>query len=1070
MLTCARCGEPNPERAKFCLNCGSALVAARRVDRERRKIVTVVFCDLVSSTALGERLDPESLRRVLSRYFEGMRAAVVRYGGVVEKFIGDAVMAVFGIPEAHEDDAVRALAAAAAMLDELERVNQELDELWGLRLQARIGVNTGEVLAGDPGLGQALVTGDAVTTAARFQTAADPGQIVMGRTTFQLTRNAVRADPLPPLRLKGKEAATPAFRLLEVFPSLPGRKRRMDNPMVGRTDDLAVLGRSYEEAVAQRTGQLVVVIGEAGVGKSRLIAEALTSLYRQATVLTAACPEYGEGMTFWPVAEAIRQAAALTVGASREQAASQLLSMLDGDPDESAAITEHLAQVLGLSAAPASVDELAWAFRKLLEALGRQGPLVVVFEDVHWAQPSFLDIVDQVVAWLRDAPVLVVCAGRPELLERRPWWGEQRRNSRAIQLEPLDEHDSQQLLEHLLGGGRVGSVARRWVMEATEGNPLFVEESVAMLLEDGLLRERDGSWEPVAGFAPSLMPPTIESLLMARIDQLGERDGAVLQRSSVIGKVFGTAPLASLSPSDEREDLSGRLVRLLRRGLIEREAVGFLGGEAFSFHHALIRDAAYRMLTKEERSWLHERFAEWLERMAGEWAVEYEDLLAYHLEAAFEHRRAVGLLDEHGRGLARRAARLLAESGRRSLGREDVPAAVSLLSRARDLLSPGDPNRAETLHDLGRALMAAGRFADAPQALDLAAAAAVDEADRRREVDIEVTRLRLRLQTDPGIDLEAARHEVNRAIEEFGRLGDEGGIARAFHLLALLEWTCSRVAATEEALERAVSHARAAGDVQVEEAAMGDLTGLALFGPARVDVAVARCEDTLARSGLRKTLHARTLRALAGLRAMQGDFVEARRLAARSLQLFEDLGQSQFTPAVFQVLGLVERLAGDVVAAEAALRRSYDMLEGEGDTGHMASAAALLADALAALSRDEEAEHLTKVSEDLGAEADGFVQMKWRAVRAKVRASQGRYDEAVAVAREAERVGRETQLHPFADVLVDVAEVLAVAGQPEGAGLAVDEALGLYRQKGNVAGAARAEQVRQALTASTSTL
>ena len=1049
MLACARCGEANPERAKFCLNCGTPIGAGLRQDRERRKIVTVVFCDLVSSTALGDRLDPESLRRIIARYFNAMHAVVVHHGGTVEKFIGDAVMAVFGVPEAHEDDAVRALAAAAGMRDELSKLNVDLDRQWGVRLEVRIGVNTGEVLAGDAGLGHALVIGDTVNLAARFEQAAGPGEIVMGRQSFQLARDAVRAEPLPPLSLKGKPSAVPAFRLLEISPSSPGRKRRLDNPMVGRRAEVGILVEAYQQAVAAGACQQVTVIGEAGVGKSRLLAEVVPAL-EGARVLSTACPEYGEGLTFWPVAETIRQAARLSVGVTDHQAIDQLASVVGHD----AAVTSYLVQLLGLGGAQGSIDELAWAFRKFLESLATQAPLVLVFEDVHWAEPSFLDIVDQVVAWARG-PMLVLCAGRPELLERRPWW-------RAVRLDRLSETESAALLEHLLGGSPVAESAQAWVRTTTEGNPLFVEETVAMLLEDGLICERDGMWEPVAGLTGASVPPSIDALLIARIDQLGSRDAGVLQRAAVVGKVFGIAPLAALAPG-ERDELPVCILRLVRRGLIVPEPSGFLGGEAFSFHHALIRDAAYRMLTKAERSVLHERLAAWLERVAGD-LPEYEELLAYHLEAACQHRRAMGRLDDAGVLLARRASRLLAGIGRRALAREDANAAARLLSRARDLMADSDGERAEILHDLGRALMAAGQFGDAPSVLDEAAGAAEAGAARRLAVDVGVTRLRLRLQTDSGIDFEAARQEARDATCEFERLADRSGVARAQHLLALIEWTCGRLGATELALEQAVRWAQAAGDVQEEEASLGDLTGLALFGPTPVDVAIARCEETLARPGVRRTLQARSLRALAGLRAMGGEPDAARDLAARSLALFEDLGQSQFTPAVHQVLGFVERLAGDPQASEAAFRRSYEMLEREGDTAHRATAAALLADALHDLGRNDEAEYFTGVSETLSAPADVFVQMRWRAVRAKVRVRQGRLDDGLALAREAERLGRETELHPFADVLLDLAAVLGAAGRDGDARSAIDEALERYRRKRDVAGAARAEVAREALT------
>ena len=398
LLVSPSCCEETPAGARFCNACGASLSAETR-STEQRKTVTVVFSDVTGSTALGERLDPESLRRVLARYFELASHVVERHGGAVEKFIGDAVMAVFGIPHVHEDDALRAVRAAAELADALADLNAELERDFGTTLAVRIGVNTGEVVTGTE---ERLATGDAVNVAARLEQAAEPGEILIGANTLRLVRDAVSVEAVPALEAKGKSEPLPAYRLLSVDSEAPAFARRGDTPMIGRERQLKLLQNAFETAATEHSCHLVTVLGPAGVGKSRLVAEFVTSL-DEAMVVRGRCLSYGEGITYWPVVEVIKQIP-------------DAETLVDG------AAANALEAVLGEGDAAATPDEMAWAFRKLLEARAAEEPLVCIFDDIQWGEETFLELVEHIADLSRGAPILLLCMARPELLDRRPAW------------------------------------------------------------------------------------------------------------------------------------------------------------------------------------------------------------------------------------------------------------------------------------------------------------------------------------------------------------------------------------------------------------------------------------------------------------------------------------------------------------------------------------------------------------------------------------------------------------------------------------------------------------------------
>ncbi|MEP6470136.1 MAG: adenylate/guanylate cyclase domain-containing protein, partial [Chloroflexota bacterium] len=516
MIQCPSCGEENPERARFCLNCGDAL-SSGEPPSEVRKTVTILFADVVGSTSLGEQTDPESTRRMLSRYFDAMRRVIERHGGRVEKFIGDAVMAVFGIPSLHEDDALRAVRAAHEMRSAVGVLNEELARTGWRPIALRTGVNTGEVVAGEATSGHTLVTGDPVNVAARLEQAASPGEILLGATTYRLVRDAIEAEPMPPLELKGKAEPFEAFRLIGLGEGEPVRRR--DTPLVGRRRELHLLSEAFDRANEEQACYLFTLLGTAGVGKSRLVHEFLGQMRDRAQVLRARCLPYGEGITFWPVIELAQAAAGIEMNEAPESAR-QKLAALVGQAPEREGIVDRVAATIGLSDEVVPTEEAFWGVRKLLEAVAATKPLVAVIDDLHWAEPTMLDLIDHIADWSREAPILLLAIARPELLDARPHWGGGKMNATTILLEPLGPEDSTELIGNLVDDEELAKAVQLRIGDTAEGNPLFVEELVAMLVDEGVLQREDGGWRAVEDLRTISVPPSISALVAARLDHL----------------------------------------------------------------------------------------------------------------------------------------------------------------------------------------------------------------------------------------------------------------------------------------------------------------------------------------------------------------------------------------------------------------------------------------------------------------------------------------------------------------------------------------------------------------------
>jgi class 3 adenylate cyclase/tetratricopeptide (TPR) repeat protein len=800
---CAVCGEVNADRARFCQSCGSRLDELSEHPAETRKVVTVVFADVTGSTALGERLDPEALRRVMSRYFDEMASVVGRHGGTVEKFVGDAVMAVFGIPRLHEDDALRAVRAAGEMRDALRGLNAGLEHDHGVGLAVRIGVNTGEVVAGDPGGGQQFVIGDAVNVAARLEQAAAPGEILLGEATHRLVRDAVQVGFVDPLELKGKTELVRAFRLIEVLEDTAGHVRHLDSPMVGRERELEMLQRALDRVITERTSQLFTLLGPAGVGKSRLVGEFVSGHANSATVLRGRCLSYGEGITYFPLAEVVQEAAGVERTDDVATGLAKLSTVADGVEDRDRIV----ALVAGLLswAEPVTAEEAYWGVRKLFEHLASQRPLVVVFDDIHWAEPAFLDLIEYLSDWTRDAPLLLVCVARPELLELRTGWAGGKLNATTVLLEPLPTAEVSRLVDNLLGRADISSADLAQILDTAEGNPLFVEEMLGMLIDDGLLRFDDGRWRAVENLANVTVPPTIQLLLAARLDRLDAEERAVIERGAVEGKLFHVGAVTTLAGEALRPQVRPRLLALARKELIRPGRAEFSGEDAFRFRHLLIRDAAYQAMPKEQRAELHERFAAWLEHAAGERLAEYEEILAYHLEQAYRYRAELGPPDEATIELGRTAATRLIVSADRARERGDLSSAQSLLTAATQV-SYGSL-RSRALFELASTHFQTNHFPESVEAAQQAIEAAKAAGERAVAARARLVLTEALGQIDPSHTFAQTREDAAAALETLQRAGDDAGIVQGTLTLAALLFYQGRCEESVELARRLLDRA-----------------------------------------------------------------------------------------------------------------------------------------------------------------------------------------------------------------------------------------------------------------------
>ena len=923
--------------------------------------MTVLFCDVVGSTALGESVDPEALQGLLARYFEQMKGIIEAHEGSVEKFIGDAVMAVFGVPVAHEDDALRACRAAVEMRDALPE----------LGVAGRIGVNTGEVLTGTE---ERLATGDAVNVTARLEQAAQPGEVLIGAETLGLVRTAVEVGEQRLLELKGKREPVAAYPLVAVRDAA---ERSHASRFVGRRWELLQLVDAWDRALAGPRCELVTVVGDPGVGKSRLVAEALAQI--NPAVVHGRCLPYGEGITYWPVVEVVKQLAALP---SDDQAA------------------EAIRSLLGESDAVSGIDEIAWAFRKLLE---EQAPLVVCFDDIQWGEETFLDLVESTALLSTGAPLLLLCMARPELLDRRPGW------PATLRLEPLPEKEADALV-----GNAVTDAVRQRIVRASGGNPLFLTEMVALRSEGG------GEVE---------VPPTLRAVLAARLDQLDEPERRVLERGAVEGELFHRGTVQALAP--EETEVTPRLAALVRRDLVRPDQPVLPREDAYRFRHILIRDAAYEALPKATRADLHRRFAAWLEQH-GQSLVEMDEILGYHLEQAARY------LDELGRPdpeVALAAGDCLAVAGRRAFWRGDWRTAVGLLERALSLTRPYrldlrlEIELAEALYwtDVARGVEVADAAAER-------AAAAGDAADAALAHTVAAM-ARFQCGRCSADELERLAREALPLLEA---AGDDDGL---FHVWYALAWAANMRTLHEDwayAAEQAVRHARRAGHPVLGWFTMMLAVPLA-HGPRPAAEALTTLDAVLADQPYPGGL---LLRAL--LLAMLDRIEDAWAVALPAAEHLRDLGFATSG----EWLAEIALVAGDYEAAAAYLRDACNALEASGNLGELSTYAPMLGGVLCELGNYSEAELFAQRGRELGELDDVSTQHVWRQTQARVCSARGEHADAERLAREAVSWARRSDSpQKQGDALYYLAEVLELAGRRDEAIAAWQEALDRYERK-----------------------
>ncbi len=992
MATCESCGSTSPDEFRFCPACGAAL-AEPAPPRQSRKIVTALFCDVTGSTALGEQLDPEVLRGVINRYFREIRGIIERHGGTIEKFIGDAVMAVFGIPRVQEDDALRAVRAAVEIRERLPAVAAEV----GVELRFRTGVNTGPVLAGE---GENVAIGDAVNVAARFQQAAAPGEIVLGSETLELVRDAVAVEPLQPLELKGKSEPVAAYRVISIDPAAPGLARHLDAPLVGRERELELLEEAWARTVRERGCHLFTMLGMAGVGKSRLVAELTSRIGGAATILRGRCLSYGEAITFWPLAEAL-----LAAGAAAEP----LRQRLDS----------------GSAVAP---EELFWETRRLLESLATERPLILHIDDLQWAEPMLLDLLDHVVDISRGAPILVLCTARPELLDSRPAWAGGKLNATTVLLEPLDVGDSERLLDQL--GDGLDAEARERVIAASDGNPLFLEEMVALAREHGT----------------ETVPGTIQALLAARLERLDDEERELLERGAVEGEVFHRLALQALAGQRLSTELELRLGRLVRKELIRPHPATFPNDEAFRFRHLLIRDAAYDALPKATRAELHERFARWLVEHGGELA-ELDEIAGWHFEQAARYRSELGRPDDPE--LAGLAGEHLYAAGVRAYRRSDAAAARSLLERAYQLAVAGGLLRARAAAELVALNLRSGEFDRIEELLPDA------ESHPETAPSAAISRIDWELMLRPQGAAQRMDEAVPRLLEQLTEAGDLRELVRCHLLLAQRHWLASQAAPTAEHARLAAEFALRAEDEGLWAEAIIRYTLPLAYTEVGVD-SFRREIDAIERQQAGPVVRAVVEVMRAELDLWEADIESARRRARAAREAFRELGMVVPQGGSLQMLVRVERAAGDLSAALAITEECDGLIASA--ASFRSTTQAMIARLQALLGNLDEAGVALEQAETLSATEDVMNFAMTHAVRARLALRDGDAEAAERWGRSAVEFAFRTDFYwSRAEALLELAYVLGELGRPTEAAEEVRRAHEIYERKGHRVGLATTE-------------
>jgi predicted ATPase/class 3 adenylate cyclase len=923
-----------------------------------RKLATVLFVDLVDSTALVAGLDPEVVRRRVTRFFDDVSHCVTTHGGIVEKFAGDAVLAAFGAAQAHEDDAERAVRAALGILEAVKT----------LELKARVGIESGEVVVDTTD--STFATGEAVNLAARLQQAAAPGEIFIGPATRSLALGSIEVEEVAPLEVKGRAQPLSAWRVVSAADrAQPARAAVAAAPLIGREAELELLGNTFDRAVRGRRAHLVTIYGEPGVGKSRLVREFVAAL-EGATVLGGRCLPYGEGITYWPLAEMVKSAAGISDTDPVTQAIEKLRACCE---DEAVADLLGLASgVLEAVEADRSAQEIAWAAREWADQLADVQPLVLVFEDIHWAEEPLLELIEHLATWVRKAPLLIIGLARPDLLDVRPGWGGGRMRATAVELDPLQDLESEQLIDALLPADGLAPQTRRDLLEKTEGNPLFVEETIRMLTESG------------DGYLPDEIPDTLQALIAARIDHLPPAEKSLLHRAAVIGRVFWHGALAHLSPGAEVDELLDDL--LLRDFVLAEQRSTIIGEPAYRFKHVLIREVAYGGLTKAERAELHARFAEWLGERAGD---ELLEIRAYHLDQAAKlHAELDGAVPPE---VARETAAALEEAGRRALAREANRSGRKLLLRSVEL----EPTLERRYH----AARGAWRLSDLP-AVSVEMRRVLEEAKDAGDATIEGKALTALAEVAllREADLPKATELIDAALEAL----PADGRFTALAVRGRIAWWEGDFDTQERVADEALEIARRLERKDLEAQALNTLAS-AYRHHKRLDEAEELQSQglDLAEESGSIVARAQALNALGSLHLDRGDQDEGERLLEESRALYAEVGDAWMLGRTLNELARAAEHQGDDAKAEQRLREAIRLLKPLEDRGALCESQRELAEVLIRQNRLDEAERVALEAVETVGEHDLSSRGTTTMTLGLVRAAQGRDAEAEELLRDA---------------------------------------------------------------------
>ncbi len=1033
---CATCGVEASATARFCRGCGAPLagqVAAKddvSASGPARKTVTVMFADLAGSTTFEEKVDAETARDVIGRYHDLLRSIAERHRAGVTKYIGDGFMAVWGVPEIRPDDAAHAVDAAVDLQEHFVDLAAHVADTHGAELALRVAVNTGEVVVG---AGDADLVGDALNVGARLEAECPRGHVVVGEETWRATRGRYGYESLGQVQVKGRTAPVAVYQWL-------GRRSETSDatPFVGRADEIRRLQGVFDDAVAARAARLVTVIGDPGVGKSRLASE-FTAAQDDVRVVEARCVLEGT-VALAPMVEVLRA--------------------LDLETDIPATVPERdrlLRDLTGLvSGVAGSVEENFWALRRFVEVLAADRPVLLVLDDIQWADTLLLDFIEHLVEWVHEIPVFVLALARPELRETRPdLVTVSRWVSAAVHLGGLDAGATAELAARVLGAARLPDELLRRLPSSTGGNPLFVRELIGMLAHDGVLVERPAGWRLTIDVDAIAIPPTIHALLASRLERLEATDRRVLEIASVVGSDFSPGAVRALAGSAASGvDLSFN--RLRRRELVQPSGA-YIGDEpVWRFHHVLIRDVAYRRLLKSDRADLHERLADWMVSGGASVAFDVDEMVARHLEAAHTYRVELGTVDEHTRDLALRSARHYAASARRALDRDELVSAGTQAARGSALATADAALHAELLLVGCEAFLSAGDVA--------AGAPLVDDLDHIADEALSpwatCYRCQFTVYTDPS-RLPEVDALLQGAIDEFGKRLDHAGLAKAHRVRAGARARLGRIGDAETDLFEALIAARQSGDHRQITAALGAAPSAALWGPSPVPKAGGRCLDVVRMQRMTTaapSLEATSLRCLAVLELLRGRPDKARTMLADARQVVADLGLRHGLMETELFAGIIESMEGDPVAAEPHFRTALEGLDGLGLGADAGQAAALLAKSVLAQGRIDEADEYAAESERL-AGRNLKSAIAWRAVRAEILSEQRRHDAAVSMAREAVEVAGGTDLVlDHADACLALSRVLAAAGDMKGANAARDNAKALYAAKEVTSANARVDE------------